>query len=168
MDLIRIGLSSVMLAREMDSSTGVDEFVLRVRPRLERALVARFGVDDGLEATDEAIAYAVAHWGRLAEMANPAGYLFRVGQSYGSRLRRRSQRRELLVDQPASSSAPIDMDLQRALIKLKPEQRVAVVLVHGHGHSYSEVAEILDVPTTTVANHLNRGLARLRRILESS
>ncbi|MGH1490332.1 MAG: RNA polymerase sigma factor [Acidimicrobiales bacterium] len=49
---------------------------------------------------------------------------------------------------------------------LKPDQRVAIVMVHGHGHSYAEAAEVLGVPITTVSNHLNRGLGRLRQYLE--
>ncbi len=117
--------------------------------------------------TDEAVAYAVEHWSRLASMTNPAGYLFRVGQSYGSRSSSRRQRSDLLVDQPATSDDPFDPDLQSALKKLKPDERVAIVLVHSHGHSYADVADILDVPVTTVTNHLNRGLARLRKLLES-
>ncbi len=100
-------------------------------------------------------------------MANPAGYLFRVGQSYGSRLSLRRRRSVLLVDQPTTADALFDADLQAALMKLKPNERVAIVLVHSHGYSYAEVAEILDVPATTVTNHLNRGLARLRKHLES-
>jgi len=139
-----------------------------IRPRLERALVARYGVDDGREATSESIAYAVEHWDRLSTMTNPAGYLFRVGQSYGSRLSSRWRRSRLLVEHPATSDSLFDADLQAALMKLKPNERVAIVLVHSHGHSYAEVAEVLDVPTTTVSNHLNRGLSRLRKLLESS
>ncbi len=133
-----------------------------------KALVARFGVDDGLEAADETAAYAVEHWGRLSTMVNPAGYLFRVGQTYGGRSRRRWQKTELLADVSAEAVDVFDVDLQRALMKLKPSERITVVLVHGHGHSYGEVAELLDVPTTTIANNLSRGLARLRQILETT
>jgi len=100
-------------------------------------------------------------------MDNPAGYLFRVGQSYASRLSSRWSRSSLLVDQPVTSEISFDPDLQAALMKLKPDERVAIVLVHSHGHSYAEVAEVLDIPVTTVTNHLNRGLSRLRKLLES-
>ncbi len=44
--------------------------------------------------------------------------------------------------------------------------RVAIILVHGHGHTYASAAELLDVPVTTITNHINRGLARLRTLLE--
>jgi DNA-directed RNA polymerase specialized sigma24 family protein len=39
---------------------------------------------------------------------------------------------------------------------------VAVVLVHGFGYSLREVAELTGVKVTTVQNHLERGLTRLR------
>lgn len=145
----------------------VEVFLASVRERLERALVARFGIDDGLEAADEATAYAIEHWDRLAGMDNPAGYLFRVGQTYGNRLQRRWQRPNLLADATTTAADGFDVDLQRALVRLPAAERIAVVLVHGHGHTYAEVAEVLDVPITTITNHLTRGRARLRRILET-
>lgn len=90
------------------------------RPRLERALVAYFGINDGLDAASE----------------------------------------------PRTTQAVVDVDLQRALLKLQAPERVAGVLVHAHGLTYSEAAGVLDMPVTTVTNHLSRGRKRLRRILE--
>lgn len=101
-------------------------------------------------------------------MKNPVGYLYRVGETSGRRRARRWHRIGLLVSEPVTIDVPADLDLQRALLKLSDAQRVAVVLVHGHGHSYAEVADVLDVPVTTVTNHLHRGLDRLRSILEHS
>jgi DNA-directed RNA polymerase specialized sigma24 family protein len=52
------------------------------------------------------------------------------------------------------------------LAQLSDRQRVAVVLVHGFGWTIREVAELTNTRTTTVQNHLERGLARLRSGLE--
>jgi RNA polymerase sigma factor (sigma-70 family) len=41
-------------------------------------------------------------------------------------------------------------------------QRVAVVLVHGFGYRHREVAEILGCTTSTVANHVERAMSKLR------
>lgn len=152
----------VLQADEMPTAA----FLANARPRLERALVARFGIDDGLEAAAEALAFATENWHRLQPMANPVGYLYRVGQSRGQRLRGRWRRIGLLVHEPVTSDDVIDLDLQRALMRLRSEQRVAIVLVHSHGYSYREAAEILGIPVTTITNHVNRGMARLRRIME--
>jgi RNA polymerase sigma-70 factor (ECF subfamily) len=149
-----------------DAAEPLAEFLSDAQRRLERALVARFGMDDGLEAAADALAFAVEHWSRLRGMDNPLGYLYRVGETRGRRLARRWQPFDALVHEPRTEDGVVDLDLQRALLRLKPAERVAVVLVHGHGHSYREVAEVLDVPVTTVTNHLHRGRARLRSILE--
>ena len=149
-----------------DAAEALSSFLSDARCRLERALIARFGLDDGLEAASEAMVFAVAHWPRLRAMENPLGYLYRVGETSGRRLTRRWEPFDVLVHEPCTEDGVVDVDLQRALVRLKPAQRVAVVLVHGHGHSYREAAEVLDVPITTVTNDLHRGLARLRSILE--
>ncbi len=48
----------------------------------------------------------------------------------------------MIVAESATTDVYIDMDLQRALMRLRLEQRVAVLLIHGFGHSYREVAII--------------------------
>lgn len=58
-----------------------DEFVGRVESRLRVALVATYGAHDGRAATVDALSWAWEHWDRLQSMANPVGYLYRVGQS---------------------------------------------------------------------------------------
>ena len=64
-----------------DKEDGFRVFVTDVEPRLRRALTATYGYERGREATAEALAYAWEHWDRVAGLANPAGYLYRVGQS---------------------------------------------------------------------------------------
>ena len=146
----------------------VDDFVVIARPSLERALVARCGLQDGMDAASSAIEYAYREWPRLATMANPIGYLYKVGQSSARRAQGRRHRLKVLVDDPVSVDAAVDVDLQRALMRLRPDQRVAVVLVHAHGHSYADAAALMDVPVTTLTNHVTRGLAHLRQVLEIS
>jgi RNA polymerase sigma-70 factor (ECF subfamily) len=148
------------------SQQSVDEFLVAIRPLLERALVARHGVPRGVDAASDAIEYAIRHWPRVSHMDNPAGYLFRVGDSRANRSRRRRERTTLLVGEPTTVDIPVDIDLQRALMLLSWEQRVAIVLVYAHGHSYSDAARLMDLPVTAVTNHLSRGMRRLRTRLE--
>ena len=56
--------------------------------------------------------------------------------------------------------------LHTALERLTDDQRVAVRLVHAHGYTYAEAATMLDIPITTLRNHIHRGMKRLRRHLE--
>jgi DNA-directed RNA polymerase specialized sigma24 family protein len=139
------------------------EYLATARPLLERAFVARFGVRDGMEAASDAIEYALANWERVSAMDNPTGYLFKVGHGKASRAIRRSRRMTALAAEPVTLDRPLDLDLQRALLSLPWEQRVAVVLVHAHGHSYASAAELLDIPITTITNHVQRGMTQLRK-----
>ncbi len=149
-------------------ASGVDiaQVLAALRPGLERALIARLGIEDGTEAAADAVSWALEHEDRVRAMHNPAGYLCRVGQSSARRVRRRRGSMTALIAEPVSSQEPVDVDLQRALMRLKPEQRVAILLVHAHGHTYAEAAQLLGLPVTSVTNHIQRGLVRLRRLME--
>jgi len=59
-----------------------------VEPRLRRAFVARYGWPDGLDVAADVMEWAWTHRARLADIDNPAGYLWRVGTSRSRRLRR--------------------------------------------------------------------------------
>lgn len=63
-------------------------FVEGVEPRLSYALAAAYGVEVGAESTADALGYAWEHWSEVKLMDNPAGYLYRVGQSAARRHRR--------------------------------------------------------------------------------
>lgn len=144
-----------------------DGFVDASAVTLRRALVARNGVEDGCEAAAEALAWAWEHRDELEEMTNPLGYLFRVGQSSLRRERRHRRRRsEFDVEPHVEDRTRFDADLFAGLARLTPDQRTAVVMVHMYGFSYRDVASLLDVSDAAVTNHVHRGLARLRRILE--
>ncbi|MFQ5967966.1 MAG: hypothetical protein ACE5MI_10195 [Acidimicrobiia bacterium] len=54
------------------------DFVRSVEPRLQRALVAAWGMELGREAASNALVYAWRHWKRVQSLDNPAGYLYRV------------------------------------------------------------------------------------------
>ena len=121
----------------------------------------------GVEACAEATAWAWANRDRLLAMANPVGYLYRVGQT-AVRNETRFHRAPLF---PRRGPRPrrcrlADPGLHEALTRLTPDQRAAVMLVHAHGYRYAEAADLLDIPVSTLKNHLHRGSRRLRKILE--
>ena len=136
-------------------------FVGEHEPRLRRAFVAAYGTERGRDATAEALAWAWEHWDRVATMQNPAGYLWRVGQS-----RSRPRRREpVVLPEPAADDVLVEPALLPALRALTAHQRTAVLLVHGYGWQLKEVAELMDVRVTTVQNHVERAMAKLRAAL---
>jgi DNA-directed RNA polymerase specialized sigma24 family protein len=145
-----------------DDQAAFERFVAETGPRLGRALTALYGFEDGRDATAEALAYAWENWSRLRHISNLPGYLFRVGQTRG---RRRRQPVTGLFDVGEGAEHRFEPGLPRALAALTQRQRLAVVLVHGYGYTLREVAELTGIRPTTVANHLSRGLARLRDLL---
>ena len=148
------------------SSTSFDAFVADAQVRLRRAFVARYGVDLGVEACSESIAWAYANRSRLMAMTNPVGYLYRVGQT-AVRTQVRWKRAPMFPVEVADDDLPLPDDgLHVAMAKLNRDQRCAVMLVHAYGYPYAEAAAMLDVPITTLKNHLSRGGKKLRRILE--
>lgn len=143
------------------------ETLAAVHRSVQRALVARCGLEIGVDAAAEAMLWAVTNPDRLAALDNPAAYLYRVGLSSTRRDRRiRARRARALFEPAVEPEEPLDADLLAALGRVRRDQRVAVVLVHAYGYSYREVAELLGVSEAAVTNHVHRGLRRLRAILE--
>lgn len=116
-----------------------------------------------MDATSEALAYGWERWDRLSAMDNPAGYLFRVGQTAARRL----TRRPVGFPEPASTAIPdFEPGLLPALVALSEQQRVCVMLVHAFGWPIVDVAELLDISHSSARTHLLRGMQHLRDALE--
>jgi RNA polymerase sigma-70 factor (ECF subfamily) len=137
-------------------------FASGAEPRLRRVLVAWYGVDVGVEVTADAMAVAWERWAEIEPMANPTGYLFRVAQSRSRRYRRRVVAMPAV---PAAELPDIDPKLPAALKRLTAQQRTAVLLVHAHGWTYAEAADALECSVSTLRNHLDRGMRKLRAFL---
>lgn len=152
-------------AARRDDAESFEDFVTGHHLHLKRALVAAVGVEAGLDAAAEALAYGWEHWDRVSRMDNPGGYLYRVGMS------RARAPRPAPVDLPrvAESEMPwVEPSLPEALACLSQQQRSAVILVHTFGYSLSEVAQLLGVAKGTVQTHVERGLTSLRQSMGAS
>jgi len=139
------------------------EFARTAEPRLRQALCSRFGVETGREATAEAMAVAWEHWSRIRTFDNPVGYLFGVGRNKARDSFRR--RRVVLWSTPDDTAHWVEPGLPKALSLLSPNQRTVVLLLHCFEWTHSEVAALLGTSKTTIQNHAERGMTRLRREL---
>jgi RNA polymerase sigma-70 factor (ECF subfamily) len=137
-------------------------FVEGVGVQLRRALVAMYGSDVGHDVAADVLAYAFENWDRVRAMQNPAGFLFRVGQSRSRRYRRRPV---VFPAVPPTERHEVAYDLPAAIARLSPRQRLAVILVHAHGYTLLAAADTLGVSISTLRNHLERGMRRLREEL---
>lgn len=140
-----------------------EEFAERDGARLRAGLVAAYGPQVGADAAAEALAYGFEHWGRLGEMENPAGYLYRVGQTAA---RREFRPHGYLPQRAAEGEPAFEPALVPALESLTEPQRVGVVLVHGLGWTLRETADLLGVEVSTLRTHITRALTKLRNVLE--
>jgi DNA-directed RNA polymerase specialized sigma24 family protein len=133
-----------------------------VEVRVRRGLVAAYGPVVGLEAAADAMSWAWEHRDRLASIEHPAAYLFRVGQTSVRRSRRRTQPYPVPTPQELPSVEP---GLARAVAALSPQQRAAVLLVHGEGWTLREAADLMGISVSTLREHRDRALGHLRAAL---
>ena len=80
------------------------------------------------------------------------------------------QGEENVLEVPDNSMSPTRFDteeaISRALQRLSPEFRVIVVLRLVEGYSVAETANVLGLPTGTIASRLARAQKKLRKIME--
>lgn len=144
--------------------TSFEDFVSTTGRRVQHALMAALGPEQGDDAAADVLLYAWQHWERVRNMENPAGYLFTIGRRRG--WRQRTPRRPLAAPPPMASPPWVEPKLEPALRSLSERQRTVVMLVHGAGWTYAEVASLLGIDRGTAAKHDGRALSRLRDALE--
>lgn len=141
-------------------TTTFETFFNAAEPRLRAALVAKFGAERGRDAAAEALGYGWRNWDRVSRLDNPAGYLYRVGDRWGRR--QRKPKHQPPLPEHLDKTPHIEPGLKPALDTLTHRQRQAVVLIAGFGLSHSEAADLLGLRRSSIQNHLERGLAKLR------
>jgi len=151
--MVRSG-SVLAVGREAQFS----EFMLETEPKLRRAFVARYGTEQGSEASSEAFAWAWEHWDQVGPMINKIGYLYRVGQS-----RIRPRRWRPVFEIAHADEYLVEPSLASAVARIPERQRVATMLIFGAGWTNGEVAALLGINPSTAQRHAERGLEALRR-----
>jgi len=127
------------------------------------------------DAVQEALVHA---WQRLPSLRDPDrfdAWLYRLvlnACADQGRQRRRwsDQVRPLVIERYVSddTGSVADRDqLDRAFSRLKPEQRVVVVLHHYSGFSSAEIARILDIPEGTARSRLHYATEAMRAALDA-
>ena len=154
-----------------------DAFAELVRRRQKRVrdMLRRLCGDHAL-ADDLAQKVFVRAWrgiGALREAGAFGGWLKRVAVSAWLDETRRvgapiddDEGAFLAAPDPAPSPLRIagGIDLERALARLGPAERLCVVLAHGEGMTHAEIAEATRLPLGTVKSHVLRGSWKLKRI----
>jgi RNA polymerase sigma-70 factor, ECF subfamily len=123
------------------------------------------------ELAHDAFVAALQRWPKVRRLDNPGAWVRRVAVNRAIDDRRRGARWRLVGRAPAAQPPSLDrsvdepVDVHRALLRLPPAQRAAVVLHYLHDLPVAEVAATLGVTPGTVKTHLHRARASLAPLL---
>jgi RNA polymerase sigma-70 factor, ECF subfamily len=146
----------------------IQEYDVRHRRLAYRLLGDRDRMDDALQ---EAYARALRALPRFRGTSGLATWLYRiVYNACIDELRRSGARKEVSLEQwreRGGRREDVDqrLDLEAALATLTPELRAVVLLVDADELTYDEAAEVLGVPSGTVASRLSRARDALKGAL---
>ncbi len=154
----------------------VDGFVGWYEREHERVFASLYALcsdaDAAADATDEAFARAYLHWDRVAAMASPGGWTYRVAlHALRTSLRRGRRRRHAEADAAAAASmraaAPArdDVALWALVASLPERQRTAIVLRYVADLTEADIAAAMRIRRGTVAATLHQARARLAAAL---
>jgi RNA polymerase sigma-70 factor (ECF subfamily) len=147
-----------------------DEFRL---PLLRYLLSLRVAAPEGEEIVQEVFLLLFRHLREGKPRSNLRGWIFRVGHNLGlkNRMQRMRESAELFEEQHTDPG--LDPEEQAAgkqrqsrllsVMRALPEQDQCCLSLRAEGLRYREIAEILGISLGSVANSLERSLARLGR-----
>ena len=126
----------------------------------------------GEDLLQTALAKAYGSWGRVRAADHPVAYVRRLminaHLSWMRRMTSTERPLERFADAGSgdhqSEHAATD-ELRRALLRLSPRVRTAVVLRYFEDLTEAETARVMGCSRSTVNNHVSRGLAALRGLL---
>lgn len=144
-------------------------FYAEAQAPVTRALAVALGdAELGAEAAHEAMARCFAHWSRVGDYDNPAGWVYRVGLNWGRSVRRRMARKLPFLGAVAVEPPPVaDPQIQQALSELTIELRSVVVCRFLLDWSVQQTADALNVKPGTVKSRVHRALGLLENKLYS-
>lgn len=156
----------------MNSSDAVREGLIPLLPRLRRLARALAGqvadADDLVQIVLERALARAAQWRPDAALDK---WVFAIARNaWRDELRARGRTQHLFAPEEAGEMAADrdgaqpaqQLELAMALAALPPDHREVVALVLVEGLSYSEAADLLEVPVGTVTSRLARARATLQ------
>jgi RNA polymerase sigma-70 factor, ECF subfamily len=154
---------------------GFEELVRR-RQGMVRGLMRQLSGDPILadDLAQQAFVQAWRNIGRLRAPGAFGGWLRQVAVNVWLQDARRARRPDDALDEAAEVAREAGpaievgerIDLSRALARLKPSERLCVVLSHAEGMSHAEIAAATGWPLGTVKSQIARGVVRLRAELQ--
>jgi RNA polymerase sigma-70 factor (ECF subfamily) len=150
-----------------------DTYYASYRSVLRAVVLLVPSVEDAHDVTQEAYARALARWDVVGELESPEGWVRRVAMNAAIDLSRRNRSRRSahrLLAGRGEAHQPVDgssIDVERAIARLKPAQRQAIVLHYLLDMSVADIARETDRPIGSVKTNLARGRAALAALLRT-
>ena len=146
------------------------------RPLVSYATRLLDDADSASDVVQESLSHFWMKRDHLAIRTSLEAYLYRAVRNRALDERRRVGRRMRLLERrwsrtvsenelAAAASDGLPLYLEQAVALLPERRRQVFILAHLHDLTYREIAAILDLSPQTVANHVSRALADLRRKL---
>jgi RNA polymerase sigma-70 factor (ECF subfamily) len=159
------------------------EQILRRYQRPVLSLLVRLTGDPGLaeDLAQETFVKAFRNLAAFDSRRRLSSWLFRIAHNTGIDALRKRTLPTVAIDSgevtddpaaPVSGDPVIRRDLGRALEKamarLRPDQRTAVVLRYDAGLSFEEIGQVLGIPEPTARSHVHRARKELARLLTAA
>lgn len=119
------------------------------------------------DVAQEAFIRLYKHWKKVSKYDKPEAWVRRVVIREAIRALRRQRFTQVLSEVPevAVSDRTEDPELLKAIAKLSPQQRAAIVLFYLEDRPASEVGQIMDCSEATARVHVHRAKKRLSELL---
>jgi RNA polymerase sigma factor (sigma-70 family) len=158
---------SQALARAAAGDRAAFGHLVRAHQGYLRQWLRRLCGGDAALADDLAQDALLAAWRSLPGFRGEAAFrTWLTRLAYRAWLQSRRAPERHLADEEASTPDPAErLDLQRALARLRPEEREAVLMCCHAELSHAEAAALMGLPLGTLKSHVLRGRARLRELL---
>lgn len=148
--------------------------LVRRRQGAIRRLMGQLSGDWAL-ADDFAQEAFLRAWRKLHTLRSPGafgGWLRRIAVNVFLQHIRRAgpavQDFDEMVSHPGidDGDSSVKMDLEKALARLRPAERLCIVLSYSERMSHGEICSATGLPLGTVKSHISRGSTRLRQYLK--
>jgi RNA polymerase sigma-70 factor (ECF subfamily) len=149
---------------------GFDDFYRQTYARV--LAYARFqakGIADAEQALVDAYTVAAGQWDRIGQYDNPEAYVRQIVRQSLARAVGRWWKGLMVAQQSPSPVPPSDPELSaqvRAVLEFVarhlPRRQRQVLALHCLGYNSEEIAQELDMKSSTVRNHLKRARGSLR------
>ena len=133
--------------------------------------------DDAADLTQTVFIKAYENLRSYDERFKFFSWLYKIAVNSSLNFLEQKKRNDLLGDQDVSQGPVLEEQIEAserieklddAILQLKPEYRIVIVLRHFHDLSYDERGEILDIPEKTVKSRLFTARQMLKDLLLKS